>query len=674
MRPTPMHVALLAAAGLVASAMAVAHAQDLLDQLPLIDQGAEGTPEELALWRLVEADRLIEARGAAEALIEKRPRSYVGHLVLGWVQHYAEANFPKALYHHREALRLYEERHGTEPRPGDPWKWHARLLRELAQTHGDLEHFAERMRFISRYNELYQPDMLAERAWPLMKMGHYDEARAAAREGLSTGHARQEELALNALCAIEFEAGNDGASYDACRMALDYARTKGSVNAVDLTNFAEASRSVFKLDEAERVLLEATDAQVAWYGNPWMELAELYTRQGRYAEALDALRRVPVYRAQRPPHVRDADRNEARRALAAFLIVVGRAEEAVRITDKALVMPDRRAHNSRDPDQDRAVVALLDRRARLLQAERLIEDAAAEPVWGRVWAWSRAQWVRMEAWMSGRQAGRLLGDDERLVGTFRIGTAESAVMPPWLAGELVGVAGPAIVQEALARARARERRPGAEAYYDAFAAEAALAAGRPERAVELATRALEGLGHAEVLLRTRVLALAAEAEGRRGRSAQAAMFWQRAFDADPGVARRLGLALPVRLAGRGGPVDRAVVAALRRSPRLDVGDHGLEVQVAADAAGGRICLLGEGRQVLGCGEATAGADDDVDGLVGRLVRAFHADVFAPRVDMSQADINSLDGSNRVSRDPLRTVFDDHPPEDPRGDDGAPDLE
>ncbi|MFW5925246.1 MAG: hypothetical protein ACOC9O_00855 [Myxococcota bacterium] len=648
-------------AGVVtASVAAVVHAQDLLDQLSATEQGAEGTEEEMLAWRRAQSDELAGARELAEKIVARDPGSYIGHLVLGWVQHYGEANFPKALYHQEKALALYEGRHGDQPGPGHPWRWHARLLRELAQTHGDLEHYAERLRFIARYNELYEPDMLAERAWALMKLERYDAARRAAREGMTSGNARQMELALNALCAIEFEAGNDGASYDACKAALEHARGQGSVNAVDLTNFAEASRSLFKLSEAERILLEATEAQVAWYGNPWMELGELYTREGRFAEALSALRKVPQYRAQRPPHVREADRNEGRRALSAFLLAVGKAEEAVRITDEALVMPDRRSHNSRDPAQDRAIVALIDRRARRVAAERLIEQASAEPFWSRGWARTKASWLRFEGWMSGRQAARLLGEDGRLVGTFRIGTSDSAIMPPWLAGELVDVAGPGVVHEAVARARAQDGRPAAKAYYDAVEMEAALASGDEERAVGLAERALADLGHAEALLRARVMALAGEAERQRGRYDRAASFWQRAFDLDPGAIRRLGLALPVRLAPTGDDVAEAVTEALERSPRLDAGDWGFFLQVEASAAGGRVCLMGEGRQLLGCGEAEARRDDDVDALAARIVRAFHADVFAPRVDLSQADINSLDGSNRVSRDPLETVFDRHP--------------
>lgn len=642
--------------------------QDLLDYMPADPPGYGGTKQELLAWHLFQADKLIDARQAAEKVVRRHPRSYIGHFVLGLVQHYGEANFPKALYEEKKALALYEAAYGPMPTPDEPWRWHAKMLQELADTEGNLEHYAARLRFIARYNALYRPHMVAERAWALMKMGRYADARKAAEAGIATGDEQQIERALNALCAIEFEAGHDGESYKSCRQALDYSRAQGTVKAVDLTNFAEGSRSLFKLDEAERALLEATKEPVSAYADPWMDLGYLYTREGRFAEAFDALRQVPGYRARRPPSVRDSDRNESRRVVAAFLLAVGRAKDAIRITSKALVMPDRRSQNSRDPAQDRAVVALVDRRARLVAAERLIEDATPQPVWARAWAWTKAEWLRFEAWMSGRQAARLLGDDRRFVGTFRIGTSKSAIMPPWLAGELVGVAGPAVVHEAVEKARAEDHRKGAAAYYDAFDAEAELAEGHPGRAVALAKRALDGLEHAEVMLRARVMALAGQAEREEGRYDRAAAYWQHAFDADPGVMRRLGLALPVHMSVGGDEVARKVADALERSPRLDVGSWGFGLRVDATAAGGRVCLIGSDNQVIGCGEAKMKTGDDVDAVAARIVRAFHAQVFAPRIDMSQADINSLDGSNRVSRNPLQTLFDRTapPPDDESG--------
>ena len=70
--------------------------------------------------------------------------------------------------------------------------------------------------------------------------------------------------------------------------------------------------------------------------------------------------------------------------------------------------------------------------------------------------------------------------------------------------------------------------------------------------------------------------------------------------------------------------------------------------------------------MLGCAEETADADgEDGDAFAARLARSFLEAAFAPRVPLSQADANGLDGSNRVSRDPLRTMFDHEPlPRDP----------
>ncbi len=643
------------------SAVAVAaevHAQGFdLGAIPA-QKGEEATRGELEAWRLALMDKNVDAREAAEKVVKKNPRSYVGHFVLGWVQHYGEANFPRALYDYDRALQLFEQRWGKKPGPHQPWRWHARLLRELAATQGDLEHYGDRLRIIKRYNALYQPKMIAERSWTLMKMRRYDAARRAAHAGLASGDPQQRDIALNALCAIEFEAGRDGKSYVACRKALDNARADGGqVDAVDLTNFAEASRSLFKLDEAERILLEATKAPPAWYGNPWMELAELYTREARFPEALNALREIPPYRAQRPPHVRDSDRNESRRALAEFFVVIGRPWDAMRITAKAMVSPDRRSHNSRDPAQDRAIVALLDRRARRLGAQMLMEKAIGRPFYDRLWTWGRASMLRLQGWMSGRAAEKLLGDPYHIVGIFRIGTARSAIMPPWLVGELVQVAGAGVVRQAVKQARARDNRHGAKAYYDAFEAEAALSEGDYARALSLGASSAVALGRSEAMLAARSHAIAAEAARRLGRWKDAAAHYDAAFQRDPGVFRRLDLEVPVRFEGNGGPVAEATIDALGESPRLDDERAGLEVRVEADPAGGTACLLGSSGDVLGCGRVKAKAHDDVDSLGRRLALSFEKRVFDPRIDLSQTDANSLDGSNRAARDPLHTLFD-----------------
>jgi hypothetical protein len=613
---------------------------------PILLEGEDASAEELTLWELVERQRYVRAREEAEAYLAEHPESYVAHLVLGMAQHYGEANFPKALFHETRALELFEAAEGVQPTPSQPWRWHARILIGLTRAHGDLEHYDEQLAFMYRYNELYTPQLKAELAWPLMKKREFEKARLAAEEGLATGDPYQIERAKNALCAIEFEAGDDVKSYEACADAVDYGRSHfGSATAVDLGNFAEAARSVFRFDEAERLLTEASKSGLSWYGNPWLELADLYMRAGRLAEALSALREVPRHRASRPAHVRDSDRNEARRSLAAFLLLMGRPDEALRITDKASVLPDRRAHNSRDALQDRSIVALLDREARLMLAEMTVERAAAEPFYARWWAHAEASWFRFQAWMSARQAARFLDDERRLVGTFAIGTARSAVMPPWLLGELIGALGPGVVRAAVLEVAEEDRREGAEPYYDAVLAEVALRQREYEEAADRARRALEGLQPGDALLGERVRAVLGKALSD---PRQATVLYEEVMATDPGLFRRMGWALPVEVRSSDAEIDRDLAAAVLRSPRFESSDDGLRVQVD----GGQICLFGRTGASWGCSEAPMEDDDTGGSYEQAIIDAFHSQVFSPRVDLSRIDINSLDGSNRVTRNPL----------------------
>ena len=613
---------------------------------PILLEGEEASVEELALWELIERQRYVRAREEAEAYLAEHPSSYVAHLVLGMAQHYGEANFPKALYHETRALELFEAAEGVQPTQSQPWRWHARILIGLTRAHGDLEHYDDQLGFMYRYNELYTPQLKAELAWPLMKKREFEKARLAAEEGLATGDPYQVERAKNALCAIEFEAGDDEKSYEACAEAVEYGRSHfGSPTAVDLGNYAEAARAMFRFDEAERLLMEASKTGLSWYGNPWLELADLYMRAGRLAEALSALREVPVHRAARPAHVRDSDRNEARRSLAAFLLLMGRPDEALRITDKASVLPDRRAHNSRDAQQDRSTVALLDRQGRLMLAEMTIERAVAEPIHARLWAHAESAWLRFQAWMSARQAARFLDDESRLVGTFAIGTARSAVMPPWLLGELIGALGPGVVRAAVEQVAEEDTREGASAYYDAVLAEVALDQRDYAEAVNYAERALDGLEPGDTLLRERVRAVLGKALSD---PRQATALYEEVLATDPGLFRRLGWALPVEVRSSDAAIDRALARAVMRSPRFERSEDGLTIQIE----GARICLFGRSGAAWGCAAAELEEGDTDRSYEQRIVDAFHAEIFSPRIDLSRIDINSLDGSNRVTRNPL----------------------
>jgi len=288
-----------------------------------------------------------------------------------------------------------------------------------------------------------------------------------------------------------------------------------------------------------------------------------------------------------------------------------------------------------------------------MEAEIILEQSVARPFYVRWWARAKAQWDRFQAWMSAQQVGRFLNDEQRLVGTFAIGTARSAVTPPWLIGELVWILGPGVTQAAMDSAASGDAREGALAYYDAFGAEVALAQRRYDDAAVLARRALQTLQPGEALLRQRARAIL-------GRSLsdprETVAIYEEVLGTDPGLFRRLRWALPARINSSQAELDELVADALGRSPRFEDSDDGLRIEVQ----GGRACLLGRTGTAWGCSEAEPQADESETDYAQRIVDSFHQVVFSPRVDLSRIDINSLDGSNRTIRDPAQLML--QPPE------------
>ncbi|MCZ7686944.1 MAG: hypothetical protein M5U28_52675 [Sandaracinaceae bacterium] len=321
-------------------------------ELGLSDEAGVMLDEERALAE-AQAGRHIKAREIAEAVVRAQPDSFAGHHVLGFVHHYGEANFARALYHQNRALHLFVQQHGEVPTPPAPWRWHARILREMVWTHGDLEHYEEQLRWMARYSELYEPDFVAERAWPFIEAAPLRRGarggRARTRHG---GPAAERDRAQRPLRGRVRGGRRSGQlrgvprGHGCCTAAIP----RGRARSTSRTSPRPRAPSSGSTRPSAWILL-ATRAQVSWYGNPWLELTELYVRQARFVEALEALREVPGYRERRPPHVRDADRNEHQRALAQFFLLIGQADDAARMSEKALHAPDRRAHTSRDPAQ-----------------------------------------------------------------------------------------------------------------------------------------------------------------------------------------------------------------------------------------------------------------------------------------------------------------------------------
>ncbi len=615
---------------------------------------------------LVNEGKLISAREAAEAVLAENPDDFAGHFLLGVVLHRAEGSLPRALYHLKRSRELFERLYGPSPTAMAPWRWHALALAELAYVAGSMDRHLEKIDYLRLRDGLYDPPWPADRGWPLMRLRRYDEARAAAEAGLLLDDRGQQSAARTALCAIEAEQHHRQRADEACGAAVELARRLGPQGPTVFTNAGEAALGMLRFDVAERLILEGTDHfAMSTVSNPWMDLLLLYLGQGRMAPGLDALREMFRWRNRQPAFVHVQNQSEIDMAAVAFLLAAGRYEKAATVTARILERPDRTGFSSSEEEQMTAAAAILDALAHRLRAVELEESAS--------WlAWRDAAKARMaalahrtRAWLSTRRAASRMANARTLAATLKPYLAGSVEMPEWLEGELVSIVGPGVMAAALDDARQTETLENAFGYFDAFAAEIALRQGRASAAIDLAALAAQGLPESELMIQARVQAIGAKAALAAGARQRALGFLDRALQLDPGVVRTLDIALPTVFEAAGGPLAEQVVRHLRRSPRfrtLRGGGAGFRLRVEATGAGGQATLLGPRNTVLARVGVTPRAGEDTDAVARRLAAELHTWAFSPRVDLTEADLRSLDGSPTAAggrgAERLRTVLDD----------------
>ena len=600
---------------------------------------------QLAYLSLFEG-QFARARTLTEQILERDPNSIAGLVLMGNVYHRGEGNLPKALFYLQKAEKQIEQRFDAAVEDPEIAGWYPAMLLELAFVNGEMGRHQIKIDYLERYDNIAEP-IPAERGWPLMRLRRYGEARQAVKEALALkDQPFQVAAALTALCAIESEQHHRKLGYEACMAAVRYERELEEGGPTPFTNAAEASLSLLRMDEAEKLILEASEYFVSdAVSNPWLDLLHLYLGQGRTPEALDAVRKMVRWRQAQPPYMEEQNRAETEMASALFLIVAGRADEAARITRRALERPDRTGFTSSEPEQALAASAVIDSVVARLQAELWAEKVSYSGLRESLAARFYEQSARLRSWRSGREAAAAIRQERILVSTLRPYLAGSIELPEWLEPELFAAIGPGVAAAALERARAAEDLAGAEGYFAAAAAEIARLEDDPETCLERALEALESLPGAEALLRARTAAIGAWAAGELGKNAKHLELLALVMQIDPGTIRRLGLALPTVLEAGDTAVAQNAGDLLAGSPRFDLeAGPGFRLQVSGNEKAAQACLLDPRGSRLSCAAITARTGEDVDTFTRRLVAELHQNAFAPRLDLTQADLRSLDGS------------------------------
>lgn len=516
------------------------------------------------------------ARSLAEAILRQDPQSARAHWGLGSVQYEGEGNLPKAIYHLNKALKLVATQSKAEP-----------LLREdtlflkvlaLSEMDRDAEAIAE----IDRIQAEYGTDYSYLKAWHLMKLRRFGEAREVAMAGLSGSSIEGRNSSANSLCAIESELQNRLSAYQICTSnvrTLWARRThKGGVT---LSNAGLSALGMLKFQEAESFWLRAGHHLPDATSNPWVDLTALYLRMGRYSEIPATFHKMLSAHAAMVPHFRQQTSSELLTMALELLWVSGDLKAAADLAEAISRQPDRTGMSSNVHDQEEGSSALLSWAVKLDWARALEDEAGLHGFWGGLKLRLKAAWVRSQAAASRRRLMRVLASENRFMSSLRPDATGGIELPLWLGIEIVRAAGPGVALAMNEKAESEDDLPHelSLGYFTMSDAEAQLLLGHPEIAAEHVNLALSVLPPAEAQLIARAQAIQAKIAQMRGQSERETFAIEAFLPINPGLLRRFDIKLGVQIQTDGDPLSDEVREKLLQSRRFKAEHGAFRIQI-----------------------------------------------------------------------------------------------
>lgn len=617
-----------------------------------------GTKDEEAALRTLESYKLVKLREEARAVIKSNPESFAGHYLLGFSLHNSEGDLPRAKFHLNKAKELFVKKYTASPSIDDPWGWYERILLELIQTNAEMDDYETQIKTMNEYQALGRvvsgrdlPNIQAASAWPLMKL----EREAEARQQLGKAADAQDEMTrttyLNTLGAMEMEFGHPTESYKAFKQLIDDVRANGwNQTCTYLRNLGEAAAGIGQFDEAERLYSEATRYFDSFtYSNPWFDLTYLYLAQGRFPEAVDALKKTHEWRFSVQPFLAQQTWAQDQHATAELMLHLGETEKGLEIAENIVRRPDRQGGDSIQLDQKQAGTLLLYRSLLIAEASRLKESQT----WSHGWEWWKAMFTRREllakAQLADVQLQALVTKNDRISASLRPYYApRTIIVSDWHRPDLVAIYGAGVATEALDKIYETppESLDWEKPALEVIRAEIAFQTGDNDEAIAILNADLPNLTEARAVLRARAEARLAGILFDEGRFEEAMEVGTRVFDTAPAMFRHLGISVPIKVSADGDAAAQDVASALSKSPRFHSDSRGYAVKVSR-AGSSLVASLSTPQGTL-LSEASVALQDEErpEGMsaADELVALFHQKAFAPRLDLSQKDINSLDGS------------------------------
>lgn len=627
------------------------------------DDFLDGTKEEQEVLRLLDKQKFIEAREKAQKILEEDKGSFIASWAMGVVYHEEEANHARALFLIRKAKDKLHKRYGMPPTDRRAIKWHKEIIKRLSYLLGEMDRRDEQLALLDEHDKYYKPPMDQSRIWMLMKMGRLDEGRALARKLTHSDDVHERVSGYNGLIAIESEALDREATWKVGLEGIE--RTQGR-SCILAHNASSSALEVFEFEQAERLARQALKADIKDCSNPsWSRLAAVYLVTGKFGQAVSAiksLREEPIDK-----RLRAQFEMGNRGFLVELLYAMGKFEEAERFMREIHAMPDRTGMTSSSKEVIQLGMAvglwmLLDARIeqeRERSSVRSFTDGFDNDV--------TLQELKLKRWEIAREVVQLAAHEELVVKATR--PYLRAVMP-WYSGSLIPILGSGVMTKAVESARKLDAKveDKAAGYFEAMLGEIAWRDGDWKEAVAKGELALEKLPKQAALIRHRVMAWLGDAQDELGQRDKALALWHDVLKKYPTTLRHLQIAIPARIESDDSELGDELADRLEDSRRIELDERGFLVRtegIGDDHVA--VCLADNRGTTYACANSLPDRKEPeikVPGAVEMpkipvapldpaereeqtvLLAAdrFHDKVFAPKVELTQADINSLDGS------------------------------
>lgn len=632
------------------------------------------TAAERNIYEDVASGHYIKARSAAEELLNANPDSIGGNFALANVFWYGEGNHMRAMTLYKKTIQLFEKKYcsgvDSVPDNSELQAWHQRIYKDLARIYAELDMRPEELSIHQLVADRYHAELGEDSVWALMKLNRFEQAKAISEKSIKGQDSFWADTAYNDLTAIADAQHKHLEAMKVSQRSVEY----NNKSCVVLLNHARGYSIFLKLDEAIQYTTKARGASVKdCVNSPYTAASTFYLIDGKWQLAISSMLKARKRTVERKDKIQ-VEMLE-RRYMASILFEMGFAERAWELMETVMNAPSRLGYESLLKEQVQMSETLIyfaissDAMSRLdeaLSAWRTLEPMMMNSVFRKVHGvfkddpngikdkiselQNKRDKLGLSLWSMNQKLFKYALNPLNLK-SFLV--PYYAVDPPLYNYAVVDTLGRRTAEFFVDYQKSILEPEELEAMmpvFDLFSAYIAWRDDAYDKALDLIDKVHQNMPPKMSLMLRQADLIKADVLMKRGERADAMNLMSEVFKSYPAVFRHFDVKLPIKFddSMRTDADLLNAMKALENSPRFEVVDDAQMVVSGTKADKMiQICLSSVLGQRFACSSIDIkdyGGNSEIQPHTAEIVDNFHHKVFSPLVDLSQEDLNSLDGS------------------------------